>query len=51
MRRREPWYLFCGDAHFALQQLLRELASTSDPTTRASLLQLLGQLGAWDTLE
>ena len=51
MRRREPWYLFCGDAHFARQQLLRELTETSDHSTRASLLQLLGQLGAWDALE
>jgi len=51
MRRREPWYLFCGDLGFAEQCLRRDLQGGANPAERASLVHLLSRLGAWDLLE
>lgn len=50
MRRREPWYLFCGDAAFAEAQLVAEIRRCGDAGERASLLHLLSRLGGWGPL-
>ena len=50
-RRREPWYLFCGDQTFAEQCLLHDFQRCREPAEQASLLQLLSRLGGWALLE
>ena len=51
MRRKEPWYLFCGDLGFAEECLLHDFGTNPSAVGQASLLWLFSHLGNWSVLE
>ena len=51
MRRKEPWYLFCGDLGFAEECLLHDFGTNPSAAQQASLLWLFSHLGNWSVLE